>query len=370
MRTLVLSCNTGEGHNSAAKAIKEYYELQGEYCVIEDSISFTSQKMSKFLSDWHVFLYRHMPTAFGKGYGFIERHPSYLEEGSAAYKLLTIGTKKLQEYISENSIDNVICTHIFSALLLTRAMEKYPMCIKTAMVYTDYTCFPGTSATYLDVYFLPHSSLAPIFANIGIPEKKLVPAGIPVRQKFFNPLPKDEAKRLAGVDPDHTHILMMSGSMGCGPIEATAVHLAEKMGSDCELTIICGTNKSAKEDLEKALGGRKNIHILGFVENVPALLDSADIYFTKPGGISTSEAAKKAIPMVLIQAVEGCETHNYKFFTKMGVAVLSDKPEKLAEMGLEIINTDGKLEEMAEEYKGELQCNGAQIIFETMRELK
>ena len=25
MKTLILSCNTGEGHNSCAKAIEEYY---------------------------------------------------------------------------------------------------------------------------------------------------------------------------------------------------------------------------------------------------------------------------------------------------------------------------------------------------------
>ena len=29
MKVLILSCNTGEGHNSAGKAVKEYIEVMG-----------------------------------------------------------------------------------------------------------------------------------------------------------------------------------------------------------------------------------------------------------------------------------------------------------------------------------------------------
>ena len=31
MNTLILSCNTGQGHNSCAAAIKEYYDLTGTF---------------------------------------------------------------------------------------------------------------------------------------------------------------------------------------------------------------------------------------------------------------------------------------------------------------------------------------------------
>ena len=36
MKILILSCNTGEGHNSAGWAVKEYLELQGHQVVMED----------------------------------------------------------------------------------------------------------------------------------------------------------------------------------------------------------------------------------------------------------------------------------------------------------------------------------------------
>ena len=37
MKILILSCNTGEGHNSAGWAVKEYLELQGHQVVMEDA---------------------------------------------------------------------------------------------------------------------------------------------------------------------------------------------------------------------------------------------------------------------------------------------------------------------------------------------
>ena len=74
MRALIISCNTGEGHNSCAKAIKEVFDLNGEYCVIADGLQFISKKASSFISGGHVFLYRHFPLIFNLGYKYSENH--------------------------------------------------------------------------------------------------------------------------------------------------------------------------------------------------------------------------------------------------------------------------------------------------------
>ena len=40
MQTLILSCNTGAGHNSCAQAVQEAYHSRGEICNITDSLQF------------------------------------------------------------------------------------------------------------------------------------------------------------------------------------------------------------------------------------------------------------------------------------------------------------------------------------------
>ena len=75
MRFLILSCNTGEGHNSAAKAVKEYFESFGDECDIKDALAFWSPEKSKIISKGHVFIYRKMPKLFGVSYRYEENHP-------------------------------------------------------------------------------------------------------------------------------------------------------------------------------------------------------------------------------------------------------------------------------------------------------
>ena len=41
MRILILSCNTGEGHNSCATALREYFQAQGTPCDVADALGFT-----------------------------------------------------------------------------------------------------------------------------------------------------------------------------------------------------------------------------------------------------------------------------------------------------------------------------------------
>ena len=47
MKILILSCNTGEGHNSAGRAVKEYLELQGHQVVMEDMMLLKGARTSK-----------------------------------------------------------------------------------------------------------------------------------------------------------------------------------------------------------------------------------------------------------------------------------------------------------------------------------
>ena len=45
MKVLLLSCNTGEGHNSAARAIKEQFDARGIPCTIENALAFASEDL-------------------------------------------------------------------------------------------------------------------------------------------------------------------------------------------------------------------------------------------------------------------------------------------------------------------------------------
>lgn len=352
MRVLILTCSTGGGHNSCAAAIGEVFEKYGHYCETKDSLSFVSGGFANFMSKGHSLLYRRFPFLFKAGYGFAEEHSAVMEKGSAAYKLLTKGAERLCDFIAEGGFDTVLCVHVFSGMILNEALLNRPeLKIKTAFIATDYTCSPGVAIFDYDRVFIPDNSLKDEFINNDVPAEKLVPSGIPVRKKFCRISSRTEAKLAFGISPEHKHLLIMCGSMGCGPLGKIMECLSKKLPKDIEITAVCGNNKKLRKKLYDKYKNNKNIHILGYVEDIPLLMESADLYLTKPGGLSTTEAAVKALPMVLINAVGGCEEHNMEYFLSIGGASTANTPEALTKKCLMLLRSERKLGKMSDSLK-------------------
>ena len=368
MRVLILSCNTGGGHNACGEAIRQAFEAAGDTCVSADALQFTSNKLSKFVSWGHTTMYRRIPKLFRFGYGYAENHPKMMREDATVVRLLTGGAEQLHSFLVTGGYDAVICTHVFSGLLLRKALELYPMPIKTAFVATDYTCSPGVANSKLDVYFIPDAALAEEFIAAGVPGGKLVASGMPVLSQFYTRGDKEKAKQALGIEPDNTHLLLMCGSMGCGPMKQLTEDLSQRLEPNWEISVVCGTNHKLRRELEQKYENQPNIHIHGFVQDMSALMDSADLYLTKPGGLSTSEALAKALPMVLIDAVAGCEGYNLRHFTAMGGAVTASSIEELTELCVELMKDHQRREIMESALLSHRYTDSAQCIFQVMRD--
>ena len=368
MKTLILSCNTGEGHNSCARAIKEYFDSKKEDCVIADGLGFISQNTSSIMSRGHSYIYKHLPWLSRHGYNYAESHTAYYGENTPLYKYFTQGSEKLYRYISLGGFDCVICTHVFTAFMLTRMLEEYPMKLATCFVATDYSSYPAIEKSDLDLYFVPDESLIGIYAAHGIPRKKIAVSGIPIRKMFYEKKPAAEAKSAIGIDPTPQHLLIMCGSMGCGPMKQVLRELSQKIGANVDISVICGNNSELEISLSKQYADNKNIHIRGFVEDMSLLMASGDLYLTKPGGISTCEAAEMELPMVLIDAVAGVEKYNMHFFVESGGAVTAGTTSELSDLCLSLLKDDGIRDCMKKKLSETRKIQAAATIYDTMKD--
>ena len=370
MRVLILSSSTGAGHDSCAYAIKETFDRHGDVCEVYEIFHFISKFATAVMTKGHTAIYRHFPAAFRIGYTHMEKHfDSYNKtKGTLTNRFLALGAKKLNEYVKNGGFDTVICTHPFSTIMLAAAISKYDLKVKTAFVATDYTCAPTVSDTGIDVYFIADSKIVDLFVKYGIDKNKVCPVGIPVKQMFYENLPKDEAKEKAGVKKESTHLLVMCGSMGCGPIKKILKHISAKIPNNTEITIVCGTNKRLKKSLSKKYKENTKIHVKGFVKNMSELLDSADLYLTKPGGLSVSESRQKNLPMVFIDAVAGCEEYNRNFFVELGAAITSNSVKELEENCLSLLNNKEELEKMSKILSSLNKANVSETIRTTLAE--
>ena len=155
----------------------------------------------------------------------------------------------------------------------------------------------------------------------------------------------------------------MCGSMGCGPIKSLAEELPEYLPPDATLVIICGSNVRLFKMLTKKQLP-ENCHVIGFTNKMPLYMDAADLILTKPGGLSTTEAAIKALPMLFINAVPGCETRNIEFFLNNGCADMRDTDLELCDAVCDYLENPDRLKSISETLSEEFLGNATEYIYE------
>ena len=211
-------------------------------------------------------------------------------------------------------------------------------------VATDYTCIPFISETELDGYIIPHQDLAREYTDNEMPADRLYPLGIPViESKFTTRVPQTEARQRVNQEfnltPKHSDgrwFLMMSGSMGHGNLEGLVHELIARCGEHDRVICVCGRNKKTFKQLKKHFAREKRVTPVGFTNEISLLMDAADVLLTKPGGITSTEACIKNIPLVHTEPIPGLENHNVDFFVSHGMSCTAPLVSEQAELAIRL----------------------------------
>lgn len=325
MKAVVLSCNTGEGHNTAGKAIYHKFLQLGVECDFVDTLSIAGMNASRAVNHSYVGITTSVPAVFGMIYSIgrtvSDMNTQHLHIKSPVYAANTLYRKKLAEFIRDGGYDVAVMPHLFPAECLTSLKKHNMLDIPFICVATDYACIPFWEETAPDYFVIPHPDLAEDFYSRKIPQDKLLPFGIPVSDKFKEKTDRAEAREALGLPDDKPILLMMSGSMGFGGLEEMARSLYAGFDRNARIIILCGRNESMREHLKKAFADNPDIILQPFTDKVSLFMDAADMVFTKPGGLTSTEAAVKNVLLVHTPPIPGCETINAQFFSSRGMSV-------------------------------------------------
>lgn len=350
MKILILSCNTGEGHNAAGRAVKERLLHEGHEAVMLDYMQLASKRTARIVGQTYVKVAKNLPWLFSFAYklgGLI----SSAKHKSPVYFANKFMAKHLQYYLDVNDYDAIVMPHLFPAETLTYMKRHDMVSIPTVVIGTDYTCIPFWEETECDYYVIPHPELMEEFAVRGVPEEKLLPYGIPVGMAFSGTADKYLAKEKLRLPADKPMYLVMSGSMGFGKIHLFAFELARKLKDGEQIVIICGNNKKLKRTLRSEFRWNKSVHVIGFTEHVAEYMNACDVIYTKPGGLTSTEALVKNIPIVHTAPIPGCETRNREFFTSRGMSVAAEHIRTQVAQGRTLVQNKALRDGMAEAQK-------------------
>lgn len=320
MNVLILSCDTGGGHNSAARSIQKELIRRGHQAVFLNPFELSGKRVAGAVGGAYVKLVQKHPRAFGMLYklgAFVSRLPGR----SPVYYANSLVARHLAKYLEQKSYDAIVMPHLYPAEMISYLKRKGWNCPKSVYVATDYTCIPFTGETECDYYVIPHEELELEFVRKGIKKQKLRAFGIPVDETFCSKETKQQAREKLGMSEDGIYYLVAGGSIGAGKIQQLLDLMREALEEVEQAVVICGRNKKLEKKLRKRYAGYKNISIIGSTDQMATYMRACDVLYSKPGGLSSTEAAVIGIPLIHLTPIPGCETRNRIFFRKHGMCL-------------------------------------------------
>lgn len=361
MNILILSCNTGEGHNAAARAIAECAERRGHAVNFVDMMSLAGKRVSSLVGGGYIKVVKSMPVLFGFVYQ-LGRLVCSAKRKSPVYYANALVAKYLAAYLEEHPADIIITPHLYPAETLTYMKRKGMIPVKIIAVATDYTCIPFWEETECDYYIVPHEDCVKEFVKRGIPEEKLLPYGIPVSMAFEETVNKKRARKKLKLPVWGNLYLIMSGSMGFGKVKLFSRELAACIEEEDYIVIVCGNNEELRKSLQKKYEGNDRVRIIGFTRHVADYMSAADVIYTKPGGLSSTEALMKNLPIVHTAPIPGCETRNRIFFRRHGISVSASEILVQIHKGRELVKNTDKRERMLKKQRENMHGHAAEKI--------
>lgn len=351
MKVLVLSCQTGGGHNACGRYIKEELNNNHIECDFKDYFDILGNNAKDMAEKIYLNTTKGNGNVFKIVYSLGEK---YSDTGltSPVYLFNKLRRNKLYDYINANGYDLVICTHLFPAMALT-ALKKEGKGIKFINIATDYRVIPLWEETDPDYFVIPHISLKEEFVKKGFKEDILLPFGISVASSFR------KTNKCTELPKDKDVVLICSGSMGFGKIKELVIELLNEI-NNVYFAVICANNKELYNDLLKI--DNPNLIVKGFVNNINEYMSDSKIVLTKPGGLTSTEVAVMGKPMIHLMPIPGVENYNAKFFEENGLSLRANSIEEVVNNTKYLLNNHSKQEEMIKKQGEIINKNSAKDL--------
>ena len=324
-RVLLLSASSGAGHVRAAQALEKAFAERGD-CVVEhiDTIQYVSKLFQRVYDKAYISMVRRAPELMGVLY---ERTDQPWDHPRRRLAMDRLNAGPMIRMLKRVQPDLCVATHFLAAEIVAWLIAKRKLKAHNAIVVTDYDVHALWLCRTVERYYVAIDEAAEYLANIGVPREIVRVTGIPVDPLFAKPLDRAEARRALGLDPAATVILVSAGGYGVGPVEQLVSGLLA-LQKPWQIVAIAGKAEKARKRLEeiskragKRPSGTPRLVAVGFTTEMDKYMAAADLLVGKAGGLTTSEALARVLPMALIEPIPGQEERNADHLLEAGAAI-------------------------------------------------
>jgi processive 1,2-diacylglycerol beta-glucosyltransferase len=326
-KILLLSASFGEGHNAAARGIRDALAWVAPDAEVElhDLFAETYTRLNELTRRAYLKVINRWPRSWGYFYRWLDSKTDFDERFRCFSRL----KKNLAGLLERFQPDGVVSTFPPYPYFLRQISGSNRLCKSIVVVTDSITVNAIWYRCIADYFLLPNEQSAAVVRAGGIEPEKIKVFGFPVSPKFANlaecrsPLSRKLQRRVLYVITGGTR---------------TAPELVSRLlDLDVRLTVAVGRNEKLRKSIDSMLHSRNagtecdgKINILGWTDEMPRLLCTSDVLIGKAGGATVQEAIAAGCPMIINHVVSGQEEGNARLIAETNSGVIARTPAEVA----------------------------------------
>ncbi len=324
---LILTAGFGDGHNTAARNVAQALErlVPDEEMRVEDIFDAAMPVFSPAMKTGYQMLITRAPWLWA----WIYRNTQDLQFESGAVDSLLPLRNRLHEILREQKPSAIVTTYPLYPKLVEQLREAGVDVPPVYTVVTDsISIHPIWALAPSKLYFAADEASKAALAAHGVAADEIIPSGFPVSLDFLK-----EASVPVEASPVRRIIYLPSTSVR--HVAQTLEALRPLLAAGVELTLPVGKHKARlyqtytqfMDSLPEA-----RIHILGWTDQIPHLLQTHDLVICKAGGAILHESLAARCPAIIDYIVPGQEEGNAELLTSHDCGVVSKSPKQTGEL--------------------------------------
>jgi len=293
-KLLILSSDTGEGHNSAARALEATAAAAGLNVSVRKPLE-DSGKFNRTLGSLYNAILTRCPQRMGNYYWLVHRcrpnERNFLYSNARQF---------IGRFLDAEKPDMVLSVHPMLNHFIQRFIKEERLGVPCHTFLTD--PFPpfwqGWASPWVDRFFVPTAEALQELTAMGVAAWRIDRVPMPVRSQFrpFSSTAREAFREELNLDPSTT-ILLNGGARGGGPLLAI-YHAVRRAAPSANILVVCGRNERLQHRIDATRHPRTRT--FGFVEDIHRFIGGSDLVLTKPGALSTYEALACGVPVLLL----------------------------------------------------------------------
>jgi processive 1,2-diacylglycerol beta-glucosyltransferase len=318
-RILILTAGFGEGHNSAARGVRDgLARVASDQTTVElrDLFAEAYGPTNELVRRSYLALVNSAPRAWGVVYRWLDRKTDYNMEFRRLIRLKAQFAPVLDRF----KPDIVVCSFPAYANVLQEILGAGRVCKCVVVVTDSITINASWYRSPADYFLVANEQSATVLRSGGVAPEKIRIFGFPVSPKFADltadrPLPSTNSSR---------RVLYLINAAKRGATEL--VRMLAKL--DLDLTVTIGRNDELRPDIDAAADGHP-IKIIGWTNELPRMMRENHLLIGKAGGATVQETIAAKCPMIINHVVAGQEEGNARLIVETNSGVIAQSPREV-----------------------------------------